>query len=244
MSTITKIALVTTALALVGPVLLKGASHSWARVPWYQADRGPSGLAPDPAETPEAVVQVYAAPTFGWRGVLAVHTWIVVKPAGAMRYTRWDVVGWGGGRVVRRDYGGPDDRWYGQTPELLLDRRGPEAADLIPKIEAAVDTYPYATTYRSYPGPNSNTFTAHVGRSVPQLGLDLPPTAVGKDYRPLGAPIGRAPSGGGLQISLLGLAGVIVAPEEGIEVNVLGLGVGIDLLDPALRLPAVGRVGG
>lgn len=229
--------------ALVGPILIKSAGHSWAGVPWHQASRAPTGMAPDPAEELRPVIQVYAAQTWGWRGVVAVHTWIVTKPAGGDAYTRWDVVGWGGGRVVRRNYAAPDAMWYGQRPRLLLDRRDDAAAALIPRIEAAVASYPFPERYRSYPGPNSNTFTAHVARSVPELGLDLPPTAIGKDYRDLSDAIGRAPSGGGVQLSLLGLAGVILAPEEGVEVNVLGLSIGIDLASPALRLPALGRLG-
>jgi hypothetical protein len=228
---------------LIGPVLIKSAGHSWAQVPWYEASRAPTGLAPAPAEEPRAVVQVYAAPTFGWRGVVAVHTWIVTKPADGEAYTRWDVVGWGGGRVVRRNYAAPDAMWYGQHPRLLVDRRGEAAASLIPRIEAAVAAYPFPERYRSYPGPNSNTFTAHVARAVPELGLDLPPTAIGKDYRALTDAVGRAPSGGGVQVSLLGLAGLILAPEEGVEVNLLGLSLGLDVANPALRLPAIGRVG-
>src|SRR3546814_7079070 len=47
----------------------------------------------------------------------------------------------------------------------------------------------------------------------------LPPTAIGKDFRGLDGLLGRAPSGGGVQLSLYGLAGVILAPEEGVEVN-------------------------
>jgi hypothetical protein len=39
------------------------------------------------------------------------------------------------------------------------------------------------------------------------------------------------------------LLGVIVAPEEGLEINVLGLSLGVDVADPALRLPGLGRVG-
>ena len=228
---------------LVGPVLIKSAGHSWAQGPWYEASRASTGLAPDPADEPGAVVQVYAAQTYGWRGVVAVHTWIVTKPADAEAYTRWDVVGWGGGRVVRRNYAAPDAMWYGQHPRLLVDRRGETAASLIPRIEAAVAAYPFPERYRSYPGPNSNTFTAHVARAVPELGLDLPPTAIGKDYRPLNDAVGRAPSGGGVQVSLLGLAGLILAPEEGVEVNLLGLSLGLDVTNPALRLPAIGRVG-
>lgn len=243
MSALAKVTLAVAAVAMVGPLLFKGVSHSWAATPWYRTDRGPTGLAPDPATTSEAVVQVYAAPTYGWRGVFAVHTWIAVKPEGAARYDRWDVVGWGGGRVIRHNYDGADHKWYGREPEVLLDMRGDRAAALIPEIRAAVETYPWAETYRSFPGPNSNTFTAHVARQVTGLGLDLPPTAIGKDFRPISAPLGNAPSGGGFQVSLLGLAGLIVAPEEGIEVNLLGLGLGVDFAEPALRLPGIGRVG-
>lgn len=43
----------------------------------------PPGLAPDPAATPEAVVQVYGARCSGWLGYFGIHTWIAVKPAGA-----------------------------------------------------------------------------------------------------------------------------------------------------------------
>ncbi|GGY08262.1 hypothetical protein GCM10007160_39610 [Litchfieldella qijiaojingensis] len=37
--------------------------------------------------------------------------------------------------------------------------------------------------------------------------------------------------------------GVLLAAEEGLEVNVLGLSLGIDLIRPALKLPGIGRVG-
>lgn len=243
MSVLAKLTAGIAVAALVAPILVKSAGHSWAHVPWYQASREPTGLAPDPAIERRAVVQVYAAQTFGWRGIVAVHTWIVTKPADAEAYTRWDVVGWGGGRVLRRNYALPDAMWYGQRPRLLADRRGADADALIPRIEAAIADYPWPERYRSWPGPNSNTFVAHVARSVPELGVDLPPTAIGKDFRGLDGLLGRAPSGGGVQLSLFGLAGVILAPEEGLELNLLGLSLGVDVARPALRLPALGRVG-
>ena len=62
---------------------------------WWEARRDSSGQAPDPASTREAVIQVYAARTVGWRGAFGVHSWIVVKPEGASDYTRYEVVGWG-----------------------------------------------------------------------------------------------------------------------------------------------------
>src|SRR5258707_11856639 len=57
-------------------------------VPWFEQRRDATGLAPDPATTPEAVIQVYAARAVAWRAAFAVHTWIAVKPAGAPRFTR------------------------------------------------------------------------------------------------------------------------------------------------------------
>ena len=217
-----------------------------ARANFLELSREPSGQAPDPATTPEAVVQVYAARTVGWRGLLAVHTWIAVKRSAASSYTRYEVMGWGvsrGAPALRVNRTGPDNHWFGSRPDLLVDLRGPDVDAVIEKVQAAVAAYPYAASYRTWPGPNSNTFTAFVAREVPELRLNLPPTAIGKDYLADGAPIGVAPSGTGLQLSVLGLLGVMVAWDEGLEVNVLGLAFGLDLKRPALKLPAVNRLG-
>ena len=210
---------------------------------WWSASREPAGLAPDPATTPEAVVQVYGARAFSWRGYFAIHTWIAVKPAAAQSYTIYEVIGW----LQRRNLpvlviydNVPDRRWYGSMPEILLEKRGAEADTLIAKIDEAARKYPYAKDYTIWPGPNSNTFTAWVSRSVPELQLDLPPTAIGKDY--LGyRMVSQAPSGSGLQISLFGLMGMLVSAVEGIEFNLLGLSFGVDWDPPALKLPLVGR---
>ena len=94
-----------------------------------------------------------------------------------------------------------------------------------------------------WPGPNSNTFTAFVARAVPELRVDLPPTAIGKDYLPNGHIVAPSPSGTGFQFSVFGLFGVLVGVEEGFEVNLLGLTFGIDPADPALKLPIFGRLG-
>ena len=113
---------------------------------------------------------------------------------------------------------------------------------MIDRIKAAIETYPYSDSYTVWPGPNSNTFVAHLARAVPELRLDLPPTAIGKDYIPGGLPFGRVPSGTGFQVSFLGLLGVMLAAEEGLEVNILGLTFGVDPLDMAIKLPMVGRM--
>jgi hypothetical protein len=234
-------AIVLALLAFVGCAALERST-----VNWWQASREPSGQAPDPAITREAVVQVYAARTVGWRGVFGVHTWVTVKREGAAEYRRYEVIGWGvdrGAPAVRVDRAGPDNYWFGAKPELLVDVRGTDVGALIARIEAAVADYPYASTYRTWPGPNSNTFVAHVGRAVPELRLVLPPTAIGKDFLPGGALMAVSPAGRGLQLSLLGLAGVLAGWEEGLEINVLGLSFGIDVKAPALKLPVAGRLG-
>jgi hypothetical protein len=144
---------------------------------------------------------------------------------------------------VRVDRAGPDNYWFGARPELLVDVRGADVDTLITRIEAAVADYPYRSTYRTWPGPNSNTFVAHVGRAVPELRLVLPPTAIGKDFLPGGALVALSPAGRGVQLSLLGMAGVLAGWEEGLEINVLGLSFGIDVIAPAVKLPVAGRLG-
>lgn len=217
-----------------------------ARVPWYEARRDPTGLAPDPATTPEAVIQIYAAPAVSWRGRFAVHTWVTVKPSGAPRFTRYEVVGFGvanGAPSVRVDRMGPDNYWFGARPEIVLDRRGVGVDALIDRVQVAIASYPYPHAYRAWPGPNSNTFTAYIARQVPELGLDLPSNAIGKDFLPGGALFAAAPSGSGFQVSLYGLAGFLIASDEGFELNLLGLNIGVDAVSPALKLPAIGRLG-
>ena len=114
---------------------------------------------------------------------------------------------------------------------------------MIPDIMAAVESYPYSHDYTVWPGPNSNTFVAHIGRSVPAMKLDLPPTAIGKDYLGGAKIFDETPSGTGYQLSLFGTLGFMVAVEEGVEVNLLGFTFGVDPFDAAVKLPGVGRIG-
>jgi hypothetical protein len=212
---------------------------------WRRASREPVGLAPDPAVTPEPVVQVYAARAVRWRGYFGVHTWIAAKGTNADAFTVYEVTGFRvrrGGRAVNVSRRAPDGRWFGSAPDLLADVRGAGVDALIRRIEEAAALYPYNGTYRIWPGPNSNTFTAFVLRRVPELRVDLPANAVGKDY--LGRRVfDSSPSGTGAQASLFGVLGLLAAAEEGLEVNLLGLAFGVDPNDLSLRLPFVGRLG-
>lgn len=234
-------------VALVaGPLITIASGKVTLSGNWAMATHRPAGLAPDPATHAAAVVQVYGGRAFGWRGAFAVHTWLAAKPAGAKRYTRYEVIGWyaraGRSAVSVSDMRAPDAEWYGAAPELIRDLRGADAAAVIAKLDAATASYPYADRYTAWPGPNSNTFIAHLAREIPELRLAMPATAVGKDYLPLAQAFARAPSGTGWQVSLLGLLGGLVGIEEGLEVNLLGLVLGLDFRPPALKLPGIGNV--
>ena len=202
-----------------------------------------AGLAPDPATTREAVVQVYGARTMGVKGLFGVHTWIAVKPTGAPAWTVYEVIGWrlrwsDTALVIRERQ--PDAPWFGAEAELYADKRGAGVDGLIKRIDRAARNYPYAHTYTLWPGPNSNTFTAWIARTAPELKVDLPATAVGKDY--IGSTfVSTAPSGTGFQFTVAGLLGIAAGPVEGFELNLLGLNFGAS--GSGIKLPFIGRVG-
>ncbi len=235
-------------LLLAGPLLKLAVARADPPSDWRSATHRSSGQAPDPAAHPAAVVQVYASRAFAWRGAFADHMWLAVKPAGADGYVRHEVIGWygGGGRsvVIASDQRAPDAEWFGSPARLIRDLRGAQAEAVIARLPRAVARYPWPTTYRAWPGPNSNTFIAHLGREIPALRLAMPPTALGKDYVALDGVVGWTPSHTGVQVSMFGLLGVLAGWDEGVEVNVLGLVTGIDIRDPALKLPGFGRVPG
>ena len=216
--------------------LLSVALLSWSGL------AAPADLAPDPAAVREAVVQVYGARTLGAKGLFGVHTWVAVKPSDAPEWTIYEVIGWrlrwsDTALVVRHRQ---PDVWFGAKAELYADKRGPGVDELIKRIDEAARDYPYAREYTLWPGPNSNTFTAWIGRAVPELGMDLPATAIGKDFT--GQIFSRAPSGRGVQVSLAGLLGLSASSVEGIEINLLSLNFGIS--GSGIKLPLIGRIGG
>ncbi|MBS9475637.1 DUF3750 domain-containing protein [Ancylobacter radicis] len=230
------------ALPLGAHALVQWHGRDWS-ANWRTADWSSTGTLPAADAHPDAMVRVYAARVGRWRGIFAVHTWLVLKDDGARAYERYDKVGWGS--PVRRNGYAPDGRWYGNEPEIVFEASGAQAAALIPKLRAAVESYPYRDygDYRVWPGPNSNTFIAHVVGQVPEMAIALPPTAIGKDYPVAGGWFGLAPSGTGLKVSLDGYAGFTLAWVEGIEVNILGAVAGLDVRRPGIKLPGFGRIG-
>lgn len=226
------------------PVAARAALFAFEDRPdsWRNADWSSVGALPAASAHPEARILVLSGRTGGLKGVVAVHSWIVFKRKGATSWTRYDVVGWG--NPVRLNGWAPDGRWYGTAPTVIADVKGEKAEPMIPAIEQAVKDYRYANDgdYRLWPGPNSNSFVATVLRAVPEMEAVMPPNAIGRDFRP--APyFGWTDSGTGFEANLYGLLGVKAGWIEGLEVNFLGLVVGLDVREPAVKLPAFGRIG-
>jgi len=211
---------------------------------WRTASRISAGIAPDPITTPEAVVQVYGARAFSWRGYFGIHTWIAVKQTNAQNYTIYEILGWRQRNrlpVLAIYEQTPDRYWYGNMPVILAEKRGETAESLIERIDQAALEYPYSKRYTIWPGPNSNTFTAWISRTVPELELNLPSTAIGKDF--LGYRFfAKPPSGSGFQFSIFGLFGFVISHIEGVEFNLLGLTFGISPNPWIIKLPIIGGI--
>ena len=219
------------------------AARTRGAAPWRMADRSSSGLLPPAAEHPSALVRILSARTVSWRGIVASHSWIVVKRAGAAPYRRFDYAAWG--EPISIDRFVPDGRWFGAMPELVFAADGAAAAAMLPRIDAVIASYRYPRPgdYRAWPGPNSNTFVAALMSAVPEMRASLPSTAIGKDFPYDGRMVGLTPSGTGFRVNVGGYLGLTAGWVEGIEVNILGAVAGLDVRRPGIKLPALGRLG-
>lgn len=230
----------TLSVLLAGPLLLAACAGFQDNGTWRTADRSSAGIAPSPAQEKAAVVQVYAARAFNWRGYFAVHTWISTKTADSSQYYVHDVTGWRHD-VVQSRPGEPDRAWFGSEPTVIADFRGEQAEKIIDQIDDVIGKYPYPTTYEAWPGPNSNTFVAWVIRQIPEMEVALPNHAIGKDYLGDGL-VSEVPGGTGYQFSLGGYFGLLAGVREGIELNILGLSLGVNPLGLGIKLPGIGEL--
>lgn len=210
---------------------------------WNQADWSSAGIFPSVANDTDAVVYVMAAKTGRWKGGFAVHTWIVTKPEGAPNYTRYEVVGWG--KPLRVNAYAPDARWYSNEPQIVKVIHGNQAKSIIPKIEKAVAQYPYSDRgdYNLWPGPNSNSFVSYVLNQVPEIGIVAPANAVGRDFIAGGKFVNIDPDWLNIQVTYKGYVGFALGRRSGFELHFIGLTVGIDILNPAIKVPGFGRIG-
>ncbi|MGI9350839.1 MAG: DUF3750 domain-containing protein [Rhizobiaceae bacterium] len=209
---------------------------------WHSANWSTANLLPPANAEDGAVIHVMAARTGRWKGAFSVHSWIVTKKKDEDRYNRYDKVGWG--NPIRLNAYAADANWYSNSPKILKTYKGKEATNLIPKIEMAIADYPFAYRggYNIWPGPNSNTFVAHVLNEVPEMQLVLPANAVGRDFPVYPQFFNLDPDWSNLQASLNGYAGFAIGKRSGIEFQFLGLVAGFDFSRPGLKLPGFGTV--
>ncbi len=167
---------------------------------------------------------------------VARHAWIVVAPKE--------------GGLKRYEYGGSGDRDdpfddFAAGDVMLHGVVRGTAAEIAQKdlclAEAQRAYYKTYPTYIPIPGPNSNTFVAFLGRRC-ALGVELPATAIGRDYVGIaGADVTEGQTG-----ILMGTfpLGVRVGLREGLSVSFFGLPLGVHLFPPGIDLPVnPGRLG-
>jgi len=189
------------------------------------------------------VVQLRYATVPAPLNVIAVHYWFVVFDTRENAWSRWEVwqdagvspTSWG---HIQKNLQAPDAGVGGGKCRISAEWRGEKATRIIEVLHRPLD-YPYRNTYRAWPGPNSNTYPAWVLHKA-RVSADMDPRAIGKDY--CGA------IGGGASLTRSGLhldspvVGFTVGAEDGVEVHVLCLTFGVDLLRPAIKTP-FGRLG-
>ncbi|MFT5906723.1 MAG: hypothetical protein ACI9E1_002335 [Cryomorphaceae bacterium] len=89
------------------------------------------------------------------------------------------------------------------------------------------------SVYKSYPGPNSNTFMEKMIRKVEGVSAILDHNAIGKEN---GFYAGKTTGGTGLKLQTPVL-GVALGLKEGVEVSALGLSGGVSIYPPSIRIP-------
>jgi hypothetical protein len=207
---------------------------------WRQANWSSAGILPAP-KVDDAAIYLLSARTGGMKGALASHSWLVVKVRGRAIYERYEVVGWG--NPVRRNAYDADGHWYSNRPRVIWSAKGEDAANLVGPIEKAIAAYPNSRRgdYTIWPGPNSNTFIAHIVRSIPGLTTDLPAEAVGRDFPKDGGWLWRD-AAGTLRGTLGGYAGFAVGGTAGFELNFLGLVSGFNWEQSEVKVPGFGTL--
>jgi hypothetical protein len=234
-------------IGFVLPIAVSAVLHyagGHANADWQTADRSSAGLLTAPSQHHDAVIRIYAARTVRWRGIFAVHCWLVYKPEGAIAYTRYDYTAWTELPVRMNGYAA-DGRWFGRDPETIYAQDGAAAAQLIPKIEAAIAAYPLSAAgdYHAWPGPNSNTFIQAILDAVPKIDATLPALAIGKDHPYDGRWLRPTADGAGFRLSFAGYGGITLGWREGLAIDLAGGAVRLDIRRPAIELPGLGRFG-
>ena len=192
-----------------------------------------------PRDRPHVAVLSGTMP--GVFGDVARHSWIVANvrdPSGAFRYRRFE---WLGGAAAT-DSDNPFD-YFGDGEVAIhgvITDDPAQIATMVACLERETRLY-HDANCGCWPGPNSNTFADGLIR-VCGLGIELPATALGRDYRgPVGASITEGRTGVQLETWV---GGVKLGVKEGVSADLAGLSLGVHFWPPGIEVPVdPGRIG-
>jgi hypothetical protein len=167
---------------------------------------------------------------------VARHAWIVANVPGS-QHQQW--------RFELQQSGSDPFDYFGDGDVAIhaIIRYEPEELDsVVHCLDRAETRYHHEhPDYFPIPGPNSNTIVDLMLRAC-DIHVELPATAIGRDYRgPIGASVTSV--GTGVQVESW-VVGAKIGLEEGVEVHLLDLALGVHLWPPGLTVPVnPGRIG-
>ncbi len=183
----------------------------------------------------EGYVAVLSGEMPGAISQVARHSWIVANVPGEPTLRRFEL-GRSGGDAFSY-FGDGDVALHGVVhypPGELT-----HVVDCLEREERNYhDEHP---DYFPIPGPNSNTIVDVMLRRC-GIHVELPATAIGRDYRgPIGASVTSL--GTGLQLETW-VFGAKIGLEEGVELHIADLALGVHVWPPAITVPVnPGRIG-
>lgn len=173
---------------------------------------------------------------------VARHSWVVANvkgPSGGFRHRRYEWLG----DASATDSDNPFD-YFGNGDVaihgVVIDEEPSKLAEIVACLERETKSY-RDLNCGCWPGPNSNTFADGLIRAC-GLGIELPATAVGRDYR---GPIGVSVTEGrtGVQLETW-LGGAKIGLKEGVGADLAGLSLGLHFWPPGIEVPInPGRIG-
>lgn len=170
-----------------------------------------------------------------WVSRSAEHTWFDYKTD--QGWTRIEVISKHSGVAVHSilsSNGYSNERWT-RNVHVVAHYRGQKARAFAEQLHEIAPEYPFEDSYQAWPGPNSNTFVEWCCAEIDGLHAELYPNAVGKDHTKW-IDVGLSNTGTGVELHTYLLA-LQLGLNEGVEVSLLGLTLGVALWPPRLKLP-------
>ncbi len=195
----------------------------------------PSQLRVPLGDGPAVLMKSLRLPTSEpWFTHFAQHSWFDVREGPAGPWRRIEIPTPSSGVQITELAPGEafeDERWE-RAVRVRAWEYGAGVDRLVVELVAAARAWDDGG-YRTWPGPNSNTFVDAMLREVDGLSGQQHHNAIGKDY---GWRVGESATGFGVELETP-IAGLQLGLVEGVEVHLFGLTFGVGLQPLALRLP-------